>query len=74
MFRVGAGRHFLKLEVKLYNRDFFSSSLSQTSHKYSWHLITFGGDTEGDCSNPSGQVAGALLPELTPPHSVHKSQ
>lgn len=74
MFRVGAGRHFLKLEVKLYNRDFFLPLFPRPHYKYSWHLITFGGDTEGDCSNPGGQVAGALLPELTPPYPVHKSQ
>lgn len=74
MFRMGAGRHFLKLEVKLYNRDFFLPLFPRPHYKYSWHLITIAGNAESDCSNPGGQVAGSLLPELTPPHPVHNSQ
>lgn len=44
MFRMGAGRHFLKLEVKLYNRDFFLPLFPRPHYKYSWHLITIAGN------------------------------
>lgn len=35
--------------------------------------MKFDGDAERDGSNPDGRAWGALLPELTPPHPMHRS-
>lgn len=65
---------FYEIGSKIVQQGFFSSSLSQTLLYILMAFNNIWWRYREWLSKSGGQVARALLPELTPPHPVHKFQ